>query len=145
MTDSRITATACNILASRLQLLIQPLIITLKTQVYVLSVRVFGIDWTVDHTAISIVMLLYRCIHSNAYYNKSIVTSAPIVTRRGNVLFSLLSDNCRRVSEETQNMLHCSLLKAARPEQPPGTAPVCLSVAPSFSTGGAAELGRRRR
>jgi hypothetical protein len=51
-------------------------------------------------------MLLYHRIHSNSYCNKSIVTSAPIVTRRGNVLFSLLSDNCRRVSEETPNMLH---------------------------------------
>jgi hypothetical protein len=36
--------------------------------------------------------------------NKFIVKSTSIVTRRGNVLFSLLSDNCRRVSEETPNM-----------------------------------------
>jgi hypothetical protein len=49
-------------------------------------------------------------IHSNVFVyilvtlNKSIVTSASIVTRRGNVLFSLLSANCRRVSEETPNM-----------------------------------------
>jgi hypothetical protein len=43
------------------------------------------------------------------------------------------------------NMSHCTLLKAARPEQPPGTAPICPGVPPSFSTGGAVELGRRRR
>jgi hypothetical protein len=54
--------------------------------------------------------LLHRRIYGNAFVyilvmlNKSIVTSASIVTRRGNALFSLLSDNCRRVSGETPIM-----------------------------------------
>jgi hypothetical protein len=54
--------------------------------------------------------LLHRRIYGNAFVyilvtlNKFIVTSASTVTRRGNVLFSLLSDNCRRVSEKTSNM-----------------------------------------
>jgi hypothetical protein len=54
--------------------------------------------------------LLHCRIYGNAFVyilvtlNKSIVTSASIVTRRGNALFSLLSDNCRRVSGETPIM-----------------------------------------
>jgi hypothetical protein len=54
--------------------------------------------------------LLHRGIYGNAFVyilvtlNKSIVTSASTVTRRGNTSFSLLSDNCRRVSGETPIM-----------------------------------------
>jgi hypothetical protein len=89
--------------------------------VHVLSVRVSGVDswshvWPLRPSALnsllqnSLLSITHR-IHSNAFVyilvrlTKSIVTSASIVTRRGNALFSLLSDNCCRVSGETPNML----------------------------------------
>jgi hypothetical protein len=91
--------------------------------VHVLSVRVSGLEcwshvWPLRPSALnwllqnSLLSITHR-IHSNAFVyiivtlTKSIVTSASIVTRRENALFSLLSDNCR-VSGETPNMLQYS-------------------------------------